>query len=47
LILKYIKDSGGTIDLVVRSVADDKTSPTDPVSLDYLVDLYRFVNGSH
>lgn len=46
LILKYIKDSGGTIDLVVRSVADDKTSPTDPVSLDYLVDLYRFVNGT-
>jgi pilus assembly protein CpaB len=46
LILKYIKDSGGTIDLVVRSVAEEQAETTDPVSLDYLVDLYRFVNGS-
>jgi pilus assembly protein CpaB len=45
LILKYIKDSGGTIDLAVRSAADDKPAPTDPVSLDYLVDLYHLVNG--
>jgi pilus assembly protein CpaB len=43
LILKYIKDSGGTIDLVIRSAQDTKQEPTDPVSLDYLVDLFRFV----
>jgi pilus assembly protein CpaB len=46
LILKYIKDSGGTIDLVVRSLAEEDAETTDPVSLDYLVDLYRFVNAS-
>jgi hypothetical protein len=46
LILKYIKDSGGSIDLVVRSAADDQAASTDPVSLDYLVDLYHFVNGA-
>ena len=46
LILKYIKDSGGSIDLVVRSAADEQPGSTDPVSLDYLVDLYHFVNGA-
>jgi pilus assembly protein CpaB len=46
LILKYIKDSGGSIDLVVRSAADADPGATDPVSLDYLVDLYHFVNGA-
>ena len=30
LILKYIKDSGGTIDLGVRSIADTDTVTTDP-----------------
>lgn len=44
LILKYIKDSGGTIDLVIRSAQDTNQVPTDAVSLDYLVDLFRFVN---
>ena len=44
LILKYIKDSGGTIDLVIRSAKDTNPVPTDAVSLDYLVDLFRFVN---
>ncbi len=45
LILKYIKDSGGTIDLVVRSIKDTKEIPTDPVSLDYLIELYHFANA--
>jgi pilus assembly protein CpaB len=44
LILKYIKDSGGTIDLIVRSASDNQPGATDPVSLDYLVDLYHLVN---
>src|SRR5690349_9256186 len=43
LILKYVKDSGGTIDLGVRSIADTDTVTTDPVSLDYLVDLYHLI----
>jgi pilus assembly protein CpaB len=45
LILKFIKDSGGTIDLGVRSIADKNAFPTDPVSLDYLVDLYHLVQA--
>ena len=43
LILKYIKDSGGTIDLVVRSLEDNAQAPTDPVNIDYIVDLYKFI----
>src|SRR5205823_1411079 len=43
LILKYIKDSGGTIDLVVRPFEDNQSVDTDPVNLDYLVDTYRFI----
>jgi pilus assembly protein CpaB len=43
LILKYVKDSGGTIDLAVRSAADNKQVQTDPVTLDYLVDLFGFI----
>ena len=30
LILKYIKDSGGTIDIVVRSLDDNDQAATDP-----------------
>jgi pilus assembly protein CpaB len=43
LILKFVKDSGGTIDLAVRSAADNQTVQTDPVTLDYLVDLFGFI----
>ena len=43
LILKFVKDSGGTIDLAVRSLAEAGDVETDPVNLDYLVDLYRFI----
>ncbi len=43
LILKFVKDSGGTIDLAVRSVADNQNVQTDPVTLDYLVDLFGFI----
>ena len=43
LILKYVKDSGGTIDLAVRSADDTDETVTDPVTIDYLVDLYGFI----
>lgn len=43
LILKFVKDSGGTIDLVVRSLEEKDAVDTDPVNIDYLVDLYRFI----
>lgn len=43
LILKFVKDSGGVIDLVVRSLEEKGVVVTDPVNLDYLVDLYKFI----
>jgi pilus assembly protein CpaB len=43
LILKYVKDSGGTIDLAVRSAEDTQIFDTDPVTLDYLVDVFEFI----
>jgi pilus assembly protein CpaB len=43
LILKFVKDSGGTIDLAVRSSRDKDIKDTDPVTLDYLVDLFGFI----
>ena len=43
VILKYIKDSGGIIDLVVRSLENKQINKTDPVNIDYLADLYRFL----
>lgn len=46
LILKYIKDSGGTIDLAVRSIEDQEIKTTDPVTLDYLVDLFELIGLS-
>ena len=43
LILKYIKDSGGIIDMIVRSLDATQVNATDPVNVDYLVDLYKFI----
>lgn len=43
LILKFVKDSGGIIDLIVRSVEATQVNATDPVNIDYLVDLYKFI----
>jgi pilus assembly protein CpaB len=43
LILKYVKDSGGTIDLAIRSALDNEIKDTDPVTLDYLVDLFGLI----
>jgi len=38
-----VKDSGGTIDLAIRSAQDNQNVDTDPVTIDYLVDLYKFI----
>jgi pilus assembly protein CpaB len=46
LILKYVKDSGGTIDLAIRSALDNEIKDTDPVTLDYLVDLFGLIGLS-
>jgi pilus assembly protein CpaB len=40
--IKFVKDSGGTIDLVTRSQADQQVVPTDGVTLDSLADRFRF-----
>jgi pilus assembly protein CpaB len=40
--LKYIKDSGGTMDLVLRSRGDRRLVKTDPMSIDTLYQQFRF-----
>jgi len=40
--LKYIKDSGGTLDLVVRAPADQTLAKTDAVTLDTLYNKFSF-----
>jgi pilus assembly protein CpaB len=42
LIIKFIKDSGGTIDLVLRSTDDQQVVRTDAVQMDILTDRFRF-----
>jgi pilus assembly protein CpaB len=42
LIIKFIKDSGGTIDLVLRSTDDQQVVRTDAVVMDILTDRFRF-----
>ena len=40
--VKFVKDSGGTIDLVLRSQDDAQVVRTDGVTLDSLADRFRF-----
>jgi pilus assembly protein CpaB len=40
--IKFVKDSGGTIDLVLRSQDDPQVVPTNGVTLDSLADRFRF-----
>jgi hypothetical protein len=40
--IKFVKDSGGTIDLVTRSKDDQQVGPTNGVTLDSLTDRFRF-----
>jgi pilus assembly protein CpaB len=42
VIIKFIKDSGGTIDLVMRSTEDQRVVRTDAVTMDSLVERFRF-----
>jgi pilus assembly protein CpaB len=42
LIIKFIKDSGGTIDLVLRSIDDQQVVRTDAISMDVLTERFRF-----
>jgi hypothetical protein len=40
--LKFIKDSGGTMDLVVRAPADEKLAQTEAVTLDSIYRKFSF-----
>ncbi len=42
LILKWAKDSGGVVDLVLRHPADDKQVETDAITANYIFRKYRF-----
>ncbi len=42
LVLKYLKDSGGTFDLALRSPTHSGATETSPVDLEYLSDRYQF-----
>ena len=39
---KFIKDSGGTIDLVLRSTEDQQVVRTDAMTMDSLVERFRY-----
>lgn len=42
LILKYVKDSGGVVDLALRAPEDDAPAEVDPVTIDLLVERFGF-----
>jgi pilus assembly protein CpaB len=42
VIIKFIKDSGGTIDLVLRSTEDQQVVRTDAMTMDSLVERFRY-----
>jgi pilus assembly protein CpaB len=42
IIIKYIKDSGGTIDFALRSSDEDRIVRTDAVTVDSIAERFRF-----
>jgi pilus assembly protein CpaB len=42
IIIKFIKDSGGTIDLALRSADEDRIVRTDAVTIDSIAERFRF-----
>jgi pilus assembly protein CpaB len=42
IIIKYIKDSGGTIDLALRSSDEERIVRTDAVTMDSIAERFRF-----
>jgi pilus assembly protein CpaB len=41
LVLKYMQDAGGTLDLVLRAPGAEQPFEADPVDVDYLINRYR------
>ncbi|MEA3338244.1 MAG: Flp pilus assembly protein CpaB [Chloroflexota bacterium] len=45
LTLKYVKDAGGIVDIVVRAPGDEGPFETEPVDVDYMLDRYEIPNA--
>jgi pilus assembly protein CpaB len=43
LVLKYVKDAGGTLDVVLRAPGAEAPENTEPVDMQYLVNRYQLV----
>jgi pilus assembly protein CpaB len=41
LVLKYVKDAGGVVDIVLRAPGVDRPFEVDPVDVDYVLNRYR------
>ena len=41
LVLKYVKDAGGSLDMVLRAPGAEQPIATEPVDVDYLIRRYR------
>ena len=47
LILKYVKDADGVMEIVLRAPGSDSPFESDPVDIDYLINRYQIPTGSH
>ena len=41
LVLKYVKDAGGIVDIVLRAPGVDRPFEVDPVDVDYVLNRYQ------
>jgi pilus assembly protein CpaB len=41
LVLKYVKDSGGVLDIVLRAPGAERPFMADPVDMDYIINRYQ------
>ena len=46
LVLKYVKDSGGVLDVVVRAPGSEQPFEAGPVDFDYVINRYRIPVGA-
>ncbi len=43
LTLKYVKDAGGIMDIVLRAPGDEQLVETDPVDIDYMINRFKIM----
>jgi pilus assembly protein CpaB len=46
LVLKYVKDAGGAMDIVLRAPGDTGPYETDPVDVDFMINKYNIPTGA-